>query len=164
MNNNKIEYSSYQIIGLVVLRIFIGWHFLYEGMVKLFNPEWSSAGFLMSSKWIFSDFFHWLASNPTLLNIVDVLNEWGLFLIGLGLIVGLFTRYASIFGGVLLLFYFLATPPLIGIEYSIPSEGSYLIINKTLVEATTLFVLALLPQTSSIFGLDYFIEILRKKK
>jgi len=36
-----------------ILRIFIGWHFLYEGLAKLFSP-WSSAGYLMESQWLFS--------------------------------------------------------------------------------------------------------------
>ena len=43
---------------LTILRIFVGWHFLYEGIVKLFNPEWSSASYLMESKWLLSGFFH----------------------------------------------------------------------------------------------------------
>jgi len=36
-------YSGSQLIGLVILRILIGWHFLYEGISKLVNPYWSSA-------------------------------------------------------------------------------------------------------------------------
>ena len=35
-----------QLYGLVVLRVLIGWHFLYEGIAKLLNPYWSSAAFL----------------------------------------------------------------------------------------------------------------------
>jgi hypothetical protein len=50
------------------------------------------------------------------------------------LILGLFTRLASLGGiGFLLLFY-LANPPFVGYFYALPSEGSYLIVNKNLVE------------------------------
>ena len=31
-------YSESQLTGLVILRILIGWHFLYEGISKLINP------------------------------------------------------------------------------------------------------------------------------
>ena len=55
LNNNC--YSSVQLSSLVILRILIGWHFLYEGFSKLFNPNWTAAGFLLDSKGIFSWFF-----------------------------------------------------------------------------------------------------------
>ena len=59
---------------------------------------------------------------------------WGLTLVGACLILGLFTRLASLAGiGFILLFY-LCNPPFVGYFYSIPSEGSYLIVNKNLVE------------------------------
>ena len=60
---------------------------------------------------------------------------WGLTLVGACLILGLFTRLASLAGiGFILLFY-LCNPPFVGYFYSIPTEGSYLIVNKNLVEA-----------------------------
>ena len=34
---------------LVLLRIIIGWHFLYEGLTKLLYPGWTSAGYLKGS-------------------------------------------------------------------------------------------------------------------
>jgi thiosulfate dehydrogenase [quinone] large subunit len=57
----------------------------------------------------------------------------------------------------------LNNPPLIGLEYSVPSEGSYLIVSKTLIEAMALIVIAVFP-TSSVFGLDMFIKKFRKNK
>ena len=66
---------------------------------------------------------------------------WGLTLVGALLILGLFTRLASLAGiGFILLFY-LAAPPWIGYFYAIPSEGSYLIVNKNLVELAALVVI-----------------------
>jgi uncharacterized membrane protein YphA (DoxX/SURF4 family) len=61
----------------------------------------------------------------------DFITMWGLTLVGVFLILGLFTRLASLAGiGFILLFY-LCNPPLVGYFYSIPTEGSYLIVNKT---------------------------------
>lgn len=156
-------YSNLQLTALVILRMLIGWHLLYEGITKLLNPYWSSAGYLLDSKWIFSGWFQSIVANPTALKIVDFLNEWGLIAIGLGLIAGVLTQIAVIAGIVLLLLYYFATPPFVGLTYSIPSEGSYLIVNKTLIEAAALFVLALFP-TGNKIGLDVFIENLKRKK
>ena len=152
------RFTTLQLTVLVVLRLVIGWHLLYEGIVKLLNPNWSSAGILLESKWILSGFSHWIISNATILNAVDFLNTWGLMAIGIGLIAGLFSTAAAISGALLLFLYFLNNPPMIGLEYSMPAEGNYLIINKTLIEAVALLVLALFP-TSSIAGLDQFIKL-----
>ena len=43
MKDNE-TYTKWQLTVLVVLRILIGWHLLYEGIAKLLNPNWSSAG------------------------------------------------------------------------------------------------------------------------
>ena len=58
--------------------VVIGWHFLYEGISKVINPYWSSAGFLLESKWIFSRLFTNIDVNPAMLEVVDFLNIWGL--------------------------------------------------------------------------------------
>ena len=52
--HSSIKENDFQFYGLVVLRVLIGWHFLYEGISKLINPYWSSAAYLLDSKWIFS--------------------------------------------------------------------------------------------------------------
>jgi len=154
------DYTNTQLTVLVILRVFIGWHFLYEGIVKLLNPYWSSAGYLLEAKWIFSDFFVLIVSNPTLLRVVDFLNTWGLMAIGVGLIAGCLTRVATISGIVLLFLYYICNPPFVGYTYSTPAEGSYLIVNKNLIEMVALFVLLLFP-TGSMIGVDRF--IFRKK-
>ena len=43
---------------LVLLRITIGWHFLYQGLWKLDNPSFTSAGFLSQAKGPWADTFH----------------------------------------------------------------------------------------------------------
>ena len=133
--------------ALLFLRILIGWHFLYEGLAKLLNPQWSAAGFLASSQWILSDLFHWMSQTPSVLGWVDFFNAWGLALIGAGLMLGVCTRTASLAGAALLLLYYLAHPPLIGMDAGAVAEGSYLIVNKTLVEMGALLLLAIAPQS-----------------
>lgn len=147
------NYSNLQVATLVVLRLLIGWHILYEGLAKLLNSQWSSVGFLSQSKGMLSGFADWVVSNPAVLETVDFLNTWGLIAIGMGLMVGLLSRTAAIAGAALIFVYYLNTPPLIGYEYALPSDGNNLVVNKTLIEAIALVVIALFP-TSNIFGLD----------
>ena len=150
------NFTNPQLTILVILRVLIGWHFLYEGIVKLINPYWSSAGFLLESKGLFSGIFTAIVESPTALQIVDFLNVWGLIAIGIGLILGCLTKTASIAGIVLLFLYYLCNPPFIGLKYTMPAEGSYLIVNKNLIEMFALLVLVLFP-TGKIIGLDRLI-------
>ncbi|BBD44968.1 MULTISPECIES: DoxX family membrane protein [Dysgonomonadaceae] len=158
---NEKKYTKAQLIFLLVLRFVIGWHILYEGISKVMNPQWTSANFLQESQGILSGFSGWILSNSSLLSIVDFLNIWGLVLIGLGLIFGFLFKPAAIAGSVLIFIYYLSVPPLVGYEYTLPSDGSNLVINRTLIEAVALFGLALFP-TNEVFGLDYFISSRQK--
>ncbi len=148
-----MKYSPVQIFFLLTLRIAIGWHLLYEGMIKVMNPSWTSKAYLMDSQGFLKGFFEWIAGNDSLLAIADIVNIWGLSLIGLLLILGLFSRISAIAGAILLLLYYLSHPPIIGVEYMFPSEGSYYIINKTLIEVLALLVLFVFPSGRNI-GLD----------
>lgn len=150
------NYTTWQLWSLVILRVAIGWHFLYEGIVKVLNPDWSSLGYLMDSGGLFKGLFNAIAASPGLLNVMDFLNEWGLILIGAGLILGIFTRIATIAGMVLLAFYYLSHPAIIGANYAIPSEGNYLWINKNLMELFALWVVLKFPTWGSV-GIDRFI-------
>jgi len=152
--------SPSQLYLLTLLRVLIGWHFLYEGLAKLFSSYWSSADYLMESKWIFSGLFKALAASPAVLKVVDWLNIWGLILIGLALMLGLGERIACWAGALLLFLYYLAAPPLVGYNYSLPQEGSYVIVNKNLIEMAALLVLSVF-RTSQHLGLAYFFA--RKK-
>jgi thiosulfate dehydrogenase [quinone] large subunit len=152
MHNTKL-----QSFALIILRVSIGWHFLYEGGVKILNTQWTSKFYLLDSGGFMKGFFAYIAGNHTLLSITDFTNGWGLLLIGLSLIVGLFTRFSSLAAILLLLLYYLSHPSFPGIEYLIPSDGSYFLINKTLVELFALLVIYAFP-TSQIFGLRRLIK------
>lgn len=161
--NELTSYSRPQTFWLVVLRLLIGWHFLYEGIVKILNSSWTAYPYLMDSKGFLSDFFYGIAENPQLLAISNVVNIYGLTLIGLGLILGCLSRYASIGGIIFLLLYYLSHPPFIGADYMMPTEGSYLWIDKNLIEIGALMVLIYFP-TSHIIGLDRYISKVFKRK
>lgn len=153
MQTTPSAYSGAQTVLLGALRILIGWHLLYEGLVKLWNPGWSAGAYLMDSRGALAPLFYGLAANPATLAVVDFLNVWGLILVGLGLIAGLLTRFALIGGIVLLSLYYLSHPALIGVNYAIPSEGSYLFVNKNLIEIAALAALLAFP-TGRLLGLD----------
>ncbi|MEJ2007694.1 MAG: DoxX family membrane protein [Acidobacteriota bacterium] len=148
---------------LLCLRLAIGWQLLYEGLAKLLTPNWTAAPYLLLSRGFFPGFFHALGSSPVLLHMVDVLNTWGLILIGIALILGSMTRLASFFGIILLALYYLAQPPLIRTEYRIPVEGHYLLVNKTLVELLVLVIFLALPG-GSLWGLDRLRRARRLRK
>ena len=151
MENARL--SRRALAAITVLRVVVGWHFLYEGVAKLTSPSWSAAGYLKQARGPFADLFRWLASQPNLLANADLITMWGLTLVGIFLILGLFTRVASVAGiGFILLFY-LCNPPLVGYFYSIPTEGSYLIVNKNLVELCALVVI-LVTGSGRFAGLD----------
>jgi thiosulfate dehydrogenase [quinone] large subunit len=146
-----------QTVAIVALRVLIGWHFLYEGLAKLTNPTWSAAGYLTQSRGPLSGFFRGMAANPNVLANVNLLNKWGLTLIGLGLILGCLTRLAAASGIVVVLLFYLCNPPFVGYFYSIPTEGSYLLVNKNLVEVAALAVI-LVTRTGQAAGLDRVIH------
>jgi len=152
----KKTFSTSQLTGLVLLRVAIGWHFLYEGLIKIALPVWSSFGYLMDSKGFMENFFHTIAGQEQILQFADLVNMWGLVAIGLSLVIGLFSRPAIIAGIVLLAMYYLSHPAFLGLDYALPSEGSYFIINKTFIELLALYVLFVFP-TSKTIGLDRLI-------
>ncbi len=164
MKNNSIaktHYSDWQIISLTFLRVLIGWHFLFEGLMKLYTPGWTAKSYLEGSVGPFSSIFKILATNPVILSIVDNLNEWGLVIIGLGLFIGLFEKPLKMAGILLLLLYYLAYPPLPGLSVNAPVEGSYWIVNKNLIEMAALLALLFFP-SGHITGIDSF--LIKKKK
>jgi thiosulfate dehydrogenase [quinone] large subunit len=150
------SYSHPQTLWLVILRLLIGWHFLYEGLVKFFSSGWTAYPYLMDSQGFLSDFFNSMAENEGFLGVSNYINVYGLILVGLGLILGCLSRYASIGGIIFLAMYYLSHPPFIGAGFMMPTEGSYLWIDKNLIEIGALLVLIYFP-TSQVIGIDRYI-------
>lgn len=147
---------------LALMRIAIGWHFLYEGVAKLLEANWTAAGYLQDSTGPLAPLFRWLAAQETLLKIVDQLNMWGLTLVGVCLMLGLATRLAALGGIALVALYYAANPPTLQGFSWVPMEGHYLLVNKNLVELLALAVVLVLPATS--MGLDGLIGALLHRR
>jgi uncharacterized membrane protein YphA (DoxX/SURF4 family) len=159
----KVKTNAVSTWALTIVRIAIGWHFLYEGISKIMAAGWSSAPYLAGSKWIFAPLFSAMADSSSVVAVIDFINIWGMIFVGLGLIVGLVTRWASAGGALMLFFYFVAYPPIPGYMFGVPAEGSYLWVNRNLIE---LFVLALFIFVSpgSHYSLDRLISRWKEEK
>ena len=93
-----------QRVMLFALRLAMGWMMLYAGITKVLDPQWSAAGYLKGAK-TFAGLYQWLLS-PGILPAVNFINEWGLTLLGVSLILGIFVRLSSVLGAVLMLLYY----------------------------------------------------------
>jgi thiosulfate dehydrogenase [quinone] large subunit len=154
-----------QQLVLVLLRTLVGWHFLYEGIYKLWWPAWSrdgaplvrwtSAGYLRGSSGPLSDIFHGLADSR-LVPVIDRLMPFLLLLVGLSLLLGLFTRVGCVGALLLLGLFYVASIPTAGVPQQ-GAEGAYLLVNKNLIEAAAVLVL-LFFETGRIAGLDLLLE------
>lgn len=89
---------------------------------------------------------------------INLQTMWGLTIIGLLLIGGLFTRLASLGGAGLLTMFYLAVPPWPGTPPEAGPEHNF-IVNKVLVEALTLLAFAALP-SGRWFGIDALLAAL----
>lgn len=123
-------------ISLFLLRVALGWLYFYAGITKVLNPAWSAAGYLKSAK-TFPALYQWFAA-PANIGWVNFLNEWGLTLVGVALILGIGVRWAAA-GGIFLmaLYYF--------VVLQFPHAGA----NSYLVDDHVIYSLALLVLAAS---------------
>ena len=171
MNNGApLQLSSAQQVALIVLRTLIGWHFLYEGYYKLMLPgwgpdgrplaPWSSAGYLKAGSGPLARLFQRMVEagwTPYLDGAVKIT----LVAVGLSLILGLFTRLGAVGALLLLAMFYVLMIPWAGVPQP-GSEGTYLIVNKTLIEAGAVLVL-LVFNTGAIAGLDLLLSRRRRQ-
>ncbi|HWP43600.1 MAG TPA: DoxX subfamily [Blastocatellia bacterium] len=168
-NGAPYHLSPLQQAALIALRTLVGWHFLYEGYYKLALPAWSADGlplapwsadgYLRSASGPLARLFQWLL-DAGWGGWIDNTVKIGLLLIGLSLMLGLFTR-AGCWGAIFFLaLFYLLDVPLAG-TFEPGSEGAYLIVNKTLIEAAAVLVL-LVFNTGAIAGLDLLLA--RRKR
>ena len=134
-----------QKISLFLLRVLLGWMFLYSGITKVLNPEWSAAGYIKGAK-TFPEFYQLLGSSE-MLTMVNFLNEWGQLLLGISLILGIFVRLSSILGVVLMILYYL---PILDFPY--PNAHSFLV-DEHIIYSSALLILANF-RAGRVFGLD----------
>lgn len=120
--------------SIFLLRITLGWMFFYAGITKVLDPTWSAAGYLKGAK-TFPLFYNWLLQ-PNILPVINFINEWGLVLLGVSLIIGLGIRLSSILGSVLMILYYL---PLLQFPY--PNAHSFFV-DEHIIYIAALLVLA----------------------
>lgn len=126
-------------------RLSLGWLFFYAGITKILNPDWSAEGYLMGAE-TFSNFYVWLAS-PGILPFTNFMNEWGLTLLGASLILGVFVRFSSVLGVVMMIFYYFPT-----LVFPHIPPHSYLV-DEHIIYALVLALFATL-RAGRIWGLD----------
>jgi uncharacterized membrane protein YphA (DoxX/SURF4 family) len=160
MSESRLSWPSTWVLTL--LRMAIGWHLLYEGVVKVLSPRWTSEPYLMDSTWRLAEYFRRIAESPGALRAVDLVNVWGLTIIGLVLVLGLATRLSAFLGALLLSLYYVSNPPFVGLK-GVAGEGSYLIVNKNLIEAITLLTFVVIPGAWT-YGLDRLVSFSRQRR
>lgn len=137
--------NKYTKWSLFLLRISLGWVMLYAGVTKIMNPEWTSIGYLENAQ-TFTSFFQWFAS-PENIGWVNFVNEWGLTLLGISLILGIGIRISSFLGILLMMLYYL---PILNFPH--PDVNSY-IVDSHVVYAL-IFLYFGLARVGRIYGLD----------
>lgn len=140
---------SKQHIAVFVLRVAMGWFYLYAGVSKLLNPAWSAEGYLKGAKTL-PALYQWFAS-PSVLPVVNFLNEWGLTLLGVSLLFGLFVRISAVGGMLVMLLYYL---PILRFPYA--GAHAFLVDEHILYIASLAVLFAM--NAGRVWGLDRFLS------
>jgi thiosulfate dehydrogenase [quinone] large subunit len=136
---------GYTLLGM---RLVMGWTLFYAGITKVLDPTWSAGGFLLNAIPEGNPFVGvWTLMANEWLWLIDPLNQWGLTLVGLALLLGAFVRWSAFWGAMMMLFYWAAALPL--------AHG--IVIDDHIVYALLLFGLGAFG-AGRIFGLDAYLE------
>ena len=129
-------------------RMLMAWTFLYAASHQVFNPKFSAAKFLSSTK-TFHDLYAPL-TDPAFDPILTFLVSYGHLAIGLSLLVGLGVRVSSLAGFALVMLYWTAH-----MEWPYIENQNNFIVDYHIVYATVcLFLFA--NNAGQILGLDRF--------
>src|SRR5439155_26435239 len=79
----------------------------------------------------------------TNLDRINFVSRWGPTIVGVCLLIGLFTRTSCVAGAAFLLLFYLAMPSLPWLPANPRAEGHYLFINKNIIEMVALLTLAM---------------------
>jgi thiosulfate dehydrogenase (quinone) large subunit len=137
---------------IFVLRILMGWTFLYAGVWQIWT-NFDTAGFL-NRVVTFHDFFSIFAA-PAMLPYTDFLVKWGHLLIGLSLVSGLLVRVSGPFGVLLMITYYFAH-----MKFPYIEEHVNFLVDYHLVYATVIVYL-IVHRAGHVWGLDELVERMR---
>jgi thiosulfate dehydrogenase [quinone] large subunit len=128
------------VISILLLRLALGFLFLYSGIDKLAG-DFTAKGYLMGSTGPLKEIFKNMAGN----SFVDFLVIWGEIGIGLALILGILIRFASFWGIIMMILFYMSTLPqkngpisqhviyiLVFILLMVSGSGRYLGLDKVL--------------------------------
>ncbi len=150
--------------GIVILRIAIGWVFLFAGIEKVLalgGKPFSAAGYLQfatmgtwpgttleQGQYLNPTHPFWasLGANAGLISVINVLVVFGEVAIGTALILGLFTRFAAAMGTLMMTFFFIASWDF--------ANG---VVNSDAIYAILLVTLGIMG-AGKVFGLDAILE------
>ncbi len=137
--------TYYYKASLFFLRVSLGWMFFYAGFSKLINPNWSSVGYIGSAK-TFPELYAWFAQS-SVLPVVNMLNEWGLTLIGISLILGIFVRVSSLFGILMMALYYFPI-----LDFPLVKTTSYIVDDHIIIIG--IFLVFIAQRVGRVWGLD----------
>lgn len=121
---------------LFVIRLALGWFMLYAGWTKIINEAWTAGPYLLSAKTL-PGLYAFFAS-PDILPHINFINKWGLFLLGISLITGVWVRLSAPLGAALMALYYL---PILAFPY----VGHGLLVDEHVIYA--LLLLAFMAQS-----------------
>ena len=121
----------------------------YAGYAHLSTPGWSASGYISGAQ-SFSGFYNWFLL-PNILPPVNLLNEWGILLLGISFILGVGIKYSAIFGSILMgLYYF--------VILSFPYVGA----NAFIIDDHIIYILVMLylrnERAGRVWGLGNWLE------
>jgi uncharacterized membrane protein YphA (DoxX/SURF4 family) len=105
------------------------------------DPNWTASGYLNDAK-VFPNFFQ-LFNQPESLVYLDFVCQWLLIVLGVLLIIGLFSSASCLVGAVILFFYYLMTL-------------SFTVVDEKVIAMLVLLALSTL-KIGNIWGVDYLI-------
>jgi thiosulfate dehydrogenase [quinone] large subunit len=146
MDKLKIGNATSERALIVLLRLSMAWVFLYAASHQVFDPGFSVAGFLGTTK-TFHGLFE-LFTGPVLAPITTFLVAYGHLLIGLSLLAGLMVRVSSAFGIALMLLYWMAH-----MDFPYVSGTTSFLMDEHIVYALVLGLL-IATHAGHILGLD----------
>lgn len=148
-----MSYSTADKSFIIFFRLAMAWTFLYAASHQVFDPTWSVAGFLGSTK-TFNGLFAVLAT-PALAPVTSFLVAYGHLLIGLSLLFGLMVRVSSVLGALLMVLYWMAH-----MDWPYISNTNNFILDYHLVYAGVLVYL-MVKHAGHVWGLDALVENVR---